>query len=94
MYKVYNSDTFKEVFYLLIININEVLASNLSDKTIGNKIRKLRVNLGLTQLQFAKFINRGFVTVTKWEQNMTTSKPYALSKIISIYNLPNSYFDI
>ncbi|WP_304576540.1 hypothetical protein, partial [uncultured Clostridium sp.] len=58
MYKVYNSDTFKEVFYPLNININEVLASNISDKTIGNKIRKLRVSLGLTQLQFAKSINR------------------------------------
>lgn len=47
MYKVYNSDTFKEVFYPLNININEVLASNISDKTIGNKIRKLRVSLCL-----------------------------------------------
>ena len=67
MCKVVASDTFKEVFSPLTFNINEELASIIPYKTIGGKIKKLRVSLGLTQLQFAKSINRGFSTVTKWE---------------------------
>lgn len=94
MCTVYNSDTFKEVFTPITFNINEVIASTLPDKTVGDKIRKLRVSLGLSQLQFAKSIHRGFGTIAKWEQNLTIPKPDILSEIISLYNLPNSYFNI
>lgn len=94
MCKVTTSDTFKEVFSPLTFNINEALASSIPDKTLGDKIRKLRISLGLTQLQFAKSINRGFGTITKWEQNLTIPTPYTLSEIICIYNLPSNYFNI
>ncbi|MDU5111878.1 MAG: hypothetical protein E6248_15685 [Clostridium sp.] len=94
MYKVITSDTFKEIFSPLTFNINEVLASTIPDKTIGDKIRRLRFSLRLTQLQFAKSINRGFGTITKWEQNLTIPNHYTLSKIICIYNLPSNHFNI
>jgi len=35
----------------------------------GEYIRKLRVSLGLTQLQFAKLMEVGNVTVANWEKN-------------------------
>ena len=94
MCTVYTSDTFRKVFTPITFNINEVIASSIPVKTIGDKIRRLRISLGLTQLQFAKSIHRGFGTITKWEQNLTIPKPYILSEIISLYNLPNSYFNI
>lgn len=35
----------------------------------GEYIRKLRISLGLTQLQFAKLMEVGNVTVANWEKN-------------------------
>ena len=81
MCKVITSDTFKEVFSPLIFNINKAI----HDNTIGDKIRKLRVSLGLTQLQFAREIHRGFGTVTKWEQNLAVPRLNMLNEIIDIY---------
>lgn len=92
MCKVITSDTFKEVFSPLIFNINKALASTIHDNTIGDKIRKLRVSLGLTQLQFAREIHRGFGTVTKWEQNLAVPRLNMLNEIINIYKLDKDYF--
>ena len=93
MCTVINSDTFKEVFSPLTFNINEAMASSIPNVTIGDKIKKLRISLGLTQLQFAKSINRGFSTVTKWEQNLTIPKSSVLKDMILIYNLDNGFFN-
>lgn len=92
MCKIIISDTFKDVFLPLTFNINEALASIIPDKTIGDKIKKLRVSLGLTQLQFSKSIHCGFGTVTKWEQNLNSPSIKHLNEICAIYKLSCNYF--
>ena len=91
---VYSSTTFYEIFSQHSFIIHETLAGILVPKTIGEKIRKLRYSLDITQLQFATSIHRGFGTVTKWEQELTTPSQEALDDIINIYNLEDDYFDI
>lgn len=92
MCKVIVSDTFKEIFSPITFNINEALAYNIPDKTIGDKIKKLRVSLGLTQLQFAKSINMGFGTIAKWEQNLTHPSAKILNELTLIFKLNKNYF--
>ena len=75
-------------------NIISSLSNILPESTIGEKIKKLRSSLGLTQLQFAKQIKRGFGTVTKWEQELTTPNEATLNYIISTYKLSEDYFKI
>ena len=94
MCTVITGDTFKRVFSPLIFNINEAIVSTIPDKTIGDKIKKLRISLGLTQLQFSKSIHRGFGTVSKWEQNLTIPKPDVIKNIIILYNLSDDYFNL
>lgn len=74
--------------------ISCALSRQLPENTIGQKIKKLRIRLGITQLQFAKSIKRGFGTVTKWEQELTTPNESTLNYIIDIYKLSTNYFNI
>lgn len=88
------SATFKKVFEPIIFKITDSLYSNLPEDTIGEKIKKLRLKYNITQLQFARSIHRGFGTVTKWEQEITTPSNNTLSDIVTIYNLDENYFDL
>lgn len=48
---------------------------------IGNLIRSLREELGLTQEKFAAKIGVTFPTVNRWENKRATPSPLALEKI-------------
>ncbi|WP_394903684.1 helix-turn-helix domain-containing protein [Clostridium butyricum] len=91
---VYQSATFQATFFQYSYILHETLADIVVPDTIGGKIRKLRHSLNITQMQFAKSIHRGFGTVTKWEQELTTPSEDALDEIIRVYNLNNGYFKV
>ncbi|MBA8967332.1 MULTISPECIES: helix-turn-helix domain-containing protein [Clostridium] len=90
---MYQSATFQATFFQYSYILHETLADIVVPDTIGGKIRKLRHSLNLAQMQFAKSIHRGFTTVTKWEQELTTTSEKALTNIIEIYKLQENYFD-
>ena len=52
-----------------------------SQPEIGNLIRTLRQELGLTQEKFAAKLGVTFPTVNRWENNHATPSPLALEKI-------------
>lgn len=51
---------------------------------IGNLIRSLREQLGLTQEKFAAQLGVTFPTVNRWENKRATPSPLALDKIESM----------
>lgn len=87
MCSVYESATFKDIFTQHSYLVNETLSNIIVPNTIGEKIKKLRHDLNIIQLQFAKSIHRGFSTITKWEQELTAPSKEAINDIISSYSL-------
>lgn len=93
MSSIFESTIFGQVFGSCEFNLNEVLSNNIPNDTIANKLKKLRIGNDITQLEFAKSINKGFGTITKWEQGLTIPSQDTLNRIKNIYNLPEIYFD-
>jgi len=89
---MFGSTIYRDIFKTHNFNIRNSITNSLPESTIGEKIKKLRYNLGLTQLQFAKQIRKGFSTVTRWEQNITVPNGKNISSIISVFNLSQDYF--
>src|SRR5260221_9483126 len=50
--------------------------------TLGDHIRKRRLDLGLHQKEVAVIVNATTSTVTNWEKNRTSPRLYLLHKII------------
>ncbi|WP_460294046.1 helix-turn-helix domain-containing protein [Clostridium sardiniense] len=73
---------------------NISLLSIYSDKTIGDKIKLLRLKSGLSFNEFAKKANVGTMTIYRWESNQRIPKKQYLDKLISNFNLPKDYFNI
>lgn len=90
---VYSNATFLKIFAPVECVVHESIADSEIATTIGEKIVLLRYSMNLTQLQFARSIHRGFSTVTKWEQELTTPSQEALDDIIRVYELAEDYFD-
>lgn len=51
---------------------------------IGNLIRVLRQELGLTQEKFAAKLGVTFPTVNRWENKRATPSPLAIEKIAAL----------
>jgi len=51
-------------------------------KTLGDHIRKRRLDLGLHQKDVAAIVNATTSSVTNWEKNRTTPRLYLLPRII------------
>ena len=48
---------------------------------IGKLIRKLRLEVGLTQEQFAALLGVTYSTINRWENGHTTPSPLAMQKL-------------
>ncbi|WP_099716784.1 helix-turn-helix transcriptional regulator [Clostridium sp. LS] len=70
------------------------LSSHLIENTIGKKIKKLRISLGLTQSEFGNKLNRALTTIANWENGHRVPPKYILNNIINLYDLDKSYFNI
>ena len=92
MCKVFYTATFSEVFSPITIDIKTWKASKLSPTNFPEKIKYIRLERGLTQLEFSKLLNRGFSTITKWEQCLTYPKKETLIEISKILKVDYTYF--
>lgn len=93
MCSVFDIAIYNNVFKSYTFYIPDILYSDLSCNTINDRIKKFRLQKGLTQLQFAQSINKGFSTITKWEQNIFTPDAKSIEDIISSFILPKNYFE-
>lgn len=56
-----------------------------SEKEIPKNIRKIRLELGLTQEQFAAKLGVSFPTVNRWENQKSKPSPLALQKLEKLF---------
>lgn len=85
---------FSEIFNKHSCFIHKTLAYRIVADTIGEKIRNLRYKLNLTQLELAKFIHRGFGTVSKWEEEIRIPSYDDIEEIIRVYGVDKDYFKL
>ena len=57
---------------------------NSNQPEIGDRIRQLRQELGLTQEKFAAKLGVTFPTVNRWENKRAKPSPLAMEKIAAI----------
>jgi putative transcriptional regulator len=56
-----------------------------SEEEIPKNIRKIRLELGLTQEQFAVKLGVSFPTVNRWENQISKPSPLALQKLEKLF---------
>ncbi|MBL1218689.1 MAG: XRE family transcriptional regulator [Planctomycetes bacterium] len=61
------------------------------DKALAEKIKQLRLRLGLTQEQFAGKVCVTFSTVNRWEQGRSKPSPLATGRLLELW--PESGLD-
>lgn len=62
------------------------------DLMIGDKIKKLRLSLGLNQMEFAKKLYVTSAAVSQWETNVTKPDVDRLMQISKTFSVPLDYF--
>ena len=62
------------------------------DLMIGDKIRKLRISLGLNQTEFSKKLYVTPAAVSQWETNATRPDMDRLMRISKVFSVPLDYF--
>ena len=90
MSSVSKKTTFNRVF-------KEETVSFLSlypNKTIGDKIKLLRIKSGLTYNQFAKKAQVAVMTIYRWENNERIPSDKYLNQLINNFNLNKDYFNL
>lgn len=80
-----------EPLYISIKEYKDSVLCALPNYTIGQRIRKLRLSLGLTQEEFATIIGNKNSTVANWENGPKVPLPKTQDKIIETFNLPKDY---
>lgn len=64
------------------------------NKTIGDKIKLLRIKSGLTYNQFAKKAQVAVMTIYRWESNERIPSDRYLNQLINNFNLNKDYFNL
>lgn len=57
-----------------------------SEKIIPTKIREIRLEMGLTQEQFAAKLGVSFPTVNRWENQKAKPSPLAIQKLQKLFS--------
>ncbi|PWX35113.1 hypothetical protein CYK92_02680 [Clostridium perfringens] len=68
------------------------LLDMLPNKTIGDKIKKLRISTGLNYNDFARKVKVGTMTIYRWETGDRTPNKIYLKQLIENFNLDKDYF--
>lgn len=68
------------------------IIDNLPNKTIGDKIKILRVSTGLNYNDFAKKAKVGTMTIYRWETSERLPSEKYLNQLINNFNLNKNYF--
>lgn len=58
---------------------------------IGNKIKELRKELGLTQKQLAKLVNKSETGLASWEQGLSEPCVNDIRSLCKIFNVTADY---
>lgn len=90
MYKSAILDLLYEPF---IVDIKDCIVCDMPTDNIGQRIKKLRISLGLTQEQFGSLIGHPFTTIAGWERGKIPTYN-TQEKIISVFNLNKDFFKI
>lgn len=61
-------------------------------KTIGENLRTIRIELGLTQKEFAEKLGYGCQNISNWEKNRNVPTAHTIKKIHDIFGV--EYEDI
>ncbi|PWW90667.1 hypothetical protein CYK80_06380 [Clostridium perfringens] len=79
--------------------INNILSNKelsiieiLPNKTIGDKIKRLRISTGLNYNDFAKKARVGTMTIYRWETGERIPNNIYLNQLITKFNLDENYF--
>lgn len=72
--------------------LNAEKINALPENTIGERIKKCRLKLGLSREVFAKSIKSELKTVALWEQDKIMPTAPSIKKISETYNIPLYYF--
>lgn len=79
--------------------INDILSNkelsiidSLPNKTIGDKIKRLRISTGLNYNDFARKANVGTMTIYRWETGIRIPSTKYLNQLIKNFNLNKNYF--
>lgn len=68
------------------------LIDNLPNKTIGDKIKRLRISTGLNYNDFAKKAQVGTMTIYRWENSERIPNEKYLKQLTKSFNLNKNYF--
>ena len=63
-----------------------------TNKYIGNKLKSLRVNAGITQTELGKLIGVTFQQIQKYEKGISAISCKTLQEMCHIFNIPLSCF--
>lgn len=89
MCRVNKRTTFNQIFE----SKNISLLSIYPDKTIGDKIKLLRLKSRLSYNEFAKKANVGTMTIYRWESNQRIPNNQYLNQLIANFKLPQDFFN-
>lgn len=85
-----------EIKIALNLNLNELNHINnnkkISGKTLGEKIKKIRLENNLTQDEFAKLFNLNLANISAYENDISKPTIYTLIKISNKYKIPIETF--
>ncbi len=84
--------TYKKIF-ATIENSDSLTYSTLPERTISEKLYKLRKLKGYSRHNFANICKIGYSSVVKYETNLSTPNEINIHKICTAFNIPNTYFN-
>ncbi|WP_283697041.1 helix-turn-helix domain-containing protein [Clostridium perfringens] len=69
------------------------IIDNLPNKTIGDKIKRLRLLSGLNYNDFARKAKVGTMTIYRWENGQRIPDEKYLKQLTKTFNLVKNYFN-
>ncbi|MDU7244579.1 MAG: helix-turn-helix transcriptional regulator [Clostridiales bacterium] len=85
-----------EIKIILNLNLNELNHINnnkkIPGKTLGEKIKNIRLENNLTQDEFAKLFNLNLANISAYENDISKPTIYTLIKISNKYKIPIETF--
>lgn len=90
---MYKNATFNIALEPMHFSIKDSMICDLPDNTISQRMKKLRISLGLTQDQLGTMIGNKNTTVANWENGHKTPLLKTQEKIIKTFNLPKDFFN-
>lgn len=91
---MYRSASYNTLFTNHKFKILSTLYNIDKGDTIGEKIRNLRMSLGLTQKQFGQPLGKSLNTIANYENGYRKPPQDILNLVIELYDLDKNYFDL